>query len=263
MKFVIALALLGFSAFVQAQRDDREIRQPTTTPVPILRQVNKVNDDGSYTYGYENADGSYKIETKNTQGQVQGKYGYYDNEGTLREVEYGASREGYQPTGTDINAPVAAPARNDPNAPTDGSYDRNLYEFPYAYNNQVAQQSDQQDIAAPAPARRLKSGRRQNAAGRQLNLNNFPQQQQQQYQQPQQQYQQQQYQQPAPVQQQYQQQYQQPAPAQQQQYQPQAQPQYYQQQAQPSAFNQATHFQGHPARNIDLNTGSYSVNYSG
>ncbi|TDG38296.1 hypothetical protein AWZ03_015282, partial [Drosophila navojoa] len=34
------------------------------TPVPILKQINKHNEDGSYTYGYEGADGSFKIETK-------------------------------------------------------------------------------------------------------------------------------------------------------------------------------------------------------
>ena len=26
---------------------------PSTTPVPILRYLNRQNDDGSYTYGYE------------------------------------------------------------------------------------------------------------------------------------------------------------------------------------------------------------------
>ena len=36
----------------------------TTTPVPILRFVDRHNDDGSYTYGYEGGDGSYKIETR-------------------------------------------------------------------------------------------------------------------------------------------------------------------------------------------------------
>ncbi len=36
----------------------------TTTPVPILRFVDRQNADGSYTYGYESGDGSYKIETR-------------------------------------------------------------------------------------------------------------------------------------------------------------------------------------------------------
>jgi hypothetical protein len=32
--------------------------------VPILRFVDRQNADGSYTYGYESGDGSYKIETR-------------------------------------------------------------------------------------------------------------------------------------------------------------------------------------------------------
>lgn len=47
-----------------------------TTPVPILKQINRHNEDGSYSYGYEAADGSFKIETKSANGEVKGKYGY-------------------------------------------------------------------------------------------------------------------------------------------------------------------------------------------
>ena len=36
----------------------------TTTPVPILRSLDQQNPDGSYTYGYEGADGTSKIETR-------------------------------------------------------------------------------------------------------------------------------------------------------------------------------------------------------
>ena len=35
-----------------------------TPPVPILRSLDQQNPDGSYTYGYEGADGTYKIETR-------------------------------------------------------------------------------------------------------------------------------------------------------------------------------------------------------
>jgi len=76
--------------------DDNEI----TTPVPILRHVNTVNPDGSYSYGYESGDGSYKIETKYATGEVKGKYGYYDPTGMLREVEYG-----HTPTAPDPDYP--------------------------------------------------------------------------------------------------------------------------------------------------------------
>ena len=65
------------------------------------------NDDGSYTYGYEGADGSFKIETKLVTGEVMGKYGYVDDSGKVRVVEYGANRYGFQPAGEGIT--VAPP----------------------------------------------------------------------------------------------------------------------------------------------------------
>lgn len=47
-------------------------------PVQTLRNYNKVNDDGSFTFGYEAADGSFKEETRGTDCVVRGKYGYVD-----------------------------------------------------------------------------------------------------------------------------------------------------------------------------------------
>lgn len=78
---------------------------PAGQVVPILKQVNRQNEDGSYSYGYENADGTYKIETKYPTGEVFGKYGYVDETGKLRTVEYGASARGFEPSGTDITVP--------------------------------------------------------------------------------------------------------------------------------------------------------------
>lgn len=74
--------------------------------MPILKQINRQNEDGSYSFGYEAADRSFKIETKYPNGEVYGKYGYVDDTGKVREVEYGASRRGFEPQGTltQINA---------------------------------------------------------------------------------------------------------------------------------------------------------------
>merc|ERR1739844_210094 len=78
------------------QNDIRE--RTTTTQVPILRQFENQNPDGSYSYGFESADGTYKIETRYKTGEVKGKYAYYDPTGRLREVEYGAAPErGFEP----------------------------------------------------------------------------------------------------------------------------------------------------------------------
>jgi len=60
---------------------------------PILKYINEQNDDGSYTYGFESADGTYKIETRLPSGEVAGKYGYLDSLGVLKEVTYGAGNE--------------------------------------------------------------------------------------------------------------------------------------------------------------------------
>lgn len=62
-----------------------ENKQP---PVQTLRNYNKLNDDGSFTFGYEAADGSFKEETRGTDCVVRGKYGYVDPDGNKREFTY-------------------------------------------------------------------------------------------------------------------------------------------------------------------------------
>lgn len=73
----------------------------------ILKQINRHNEDGSYTYGFEGGDGSFKIETKQANGEVKGKYGFVDDTGKVRVVEYGANQYGFQPAGEGIT--VAPP----------------------------------------------------------------------------------------------------------------------------------------------------------
>lgn len=92
------MAVCGLASLSQAQ-------QKIPDPVPILKQISKQNDDGSYSFGYEAGDGSFKIETKYPDGSVQGKYGYVDDSGKLREVEYGASsKRGFEPQGGSIES---------------------------------------------------------------------------------------------------------------------------------------------------------------
>lgn len=89
---------------------NREKQEETTTPIPILRYVDTQNPDGSYTYGYESGDGTYKIETRYPTGEVKGKYGYIDPTGLFREVEYGAEPEkGFTSSGSGLE--FVAPAR--------------------------------------------------------------------------------------------------------------------------------------------------------
>lgn len=55
----------------------------------IIKQIRKVNADGTYTIGFEADDGTFKIETRDLQGNVkQGTYGYVDEHGEVKRVLY-------------------------------------------------------------------------------------------------------------------------------------------------------------------------------
>lgn len=55
----------------------------------IIKQIRKVNADGTYTIGFEADDGTFKIETRDLQGNVkQGTYGYVDANGEVKRVLY-------------------------------------------------------------------------------------------------------------------------------------------------------------------------------
>merc|ERR1712039_62536 len=107
-KILSVLLVAGsFPAWTSAQFSSTS----STTPVPILRYVDTQNIDGSYTYGYEAADGTYKLETRYTDGRVKGKYGYIDPDGNLREASYGAEAgRGFEPqiAGLELPPPVVA-----------------------------------------------------------------------------------------------------------------------------------------------------------
>jgi len=206
-----------------------------TTPVPILKQINRHNEDGSYSYGYEAADGSYKIETKHPTGDVVGKYGYVDDTGSVREVEYGASKRGFEPAGTGIN--VAPPTLNN-NYNQGNSLGSDYDDGQYREDPSIYYKSSSFNSAPNRPS--YQNSYQSRPSNNQQSYNSQPSYQERYNPPPQQQYN-------PPPQQQYnypQQQYSQP----QQPYYPKIDP------------NQ---FRGHPATNFDVYSGSYSVNYSG
>ena len=59
----------------------------TVNNVPIVQQVRQSNEDGSYAFGYESGDGSFRTETRDLDGFVTGRYGYIDSNG--QQVEFG------------------------------------------------------------------------------------------------------------------------------------------------------------------------------
>ena len=124
LQFILAVVM---AVYVSGQ-DSAEVE--TTTPVvAILKQINDVNDDGSYTFGYEAADGTFKVETRDVDGNVKGKYGYLDEFGVLKTVEYNAGKtEGFTAQGDHLPEPVAplpvAPVAPVPAAPAPQSFNR-------------------------------------------------------------------------------------------------------------------------------------------
>ncbi|XP_045468042.1 uncharacterized protein LOC123676278 [Harmonia axyridis] len=57
----------------------------------IIKQIKKVNNDGSYTVGYEADDGSFKIESRDVLGNIKGTYGYIDDTGKIKRVSYSST----------------------------------------------------------------------------------------------------------------------------------------------------------------------------
>jgi len=90
----------------------------TATPVEIVKQVNEINEDGSYTVGYEASDGTFKLETRDIDGNVEGKYGFIDDNGVIKIVEYSSNNStGFSTSLTgpvDSSAPPTLPALADP-----------------------------------------------------------------------------------------------------------------------------------------------------
>ncbi|XP_049279379.1 uncharacterized protein LOC125761865 [Anopheles funestus] len=73
---------------------EAETKDPTQR-FEIIKQIRKVNQDGSYTVGYEAEDGTFKIESRDVLGNIKGTYGYIDANGDIKRVSYGG-----QPTQT-------------------------------------------------------------------------------------------------------------------------------------------------------------------
>lgn len=68
--------------------DKAETKDPTKKQLDIIKQIRKINKDGSYTVGYEAGDGTFKIESRDVLGNVKGTYGYVDSTGEIKRVSY-------------------------------------------------------------------------------------------------------------------------------------------------------------------------------
>merc|ERR1739847_158579 len=57
----------------------------------IIKYINEINEDGSYTVGFEAADGTFKMETRDVEGNVEGTYGFLNEHGEIEVVEYSSN----------------------------------------------------------------------------------------------------------------------------------------------------------------------------
>ena len=76
----------------EAGRGEEPRRRPNgperEEPVATLERYSHKNDDGSFTFGYVGADGSFREETRGADCITRGKYGYIDPDGVKREYTY-------------------------------------------------------------------------------------------------------------------------------------------------------------------------------
>lgn len=104
---------------------------PKEPPVQTIRNYSNVNDDGSFTFGYEAADGSFKEETRGTDCVVRGKYGYVDPDGNKREFTY-VSGNPCDPNNPDGEEEQAPEEETEENLPQNQNYPKRIVQRPVA-----------------------------------------------------------------------------------------------------------------------------------
>ena len=185
-------------------------------------------------------------------GEVKGKYGYYDDQGVFREVEYGATPTGgFEPKGNGLEIPDTPRAAQAPVQEQVAAPEVNGRRVSVVRRKKPVDNSNDRRVQLPDARRRQKLTSSSEPINRNLPIRPRPTAQPQQFrnfqaQQPAQRSQ--------PVQ---------PVQAVRPVARPTQQPAF---QPQPVAFTQnvdPNRFNGHPAQNIDLDTGSYTIFYSG
>lgn len=93
---------------------DKAETKDATKKLEIIKQIRRVNNDGSYTVGYEAVDGTFKIESRDVLGNVKGTYGYVDENGEIKRVSYTANNttSGLKSTPQPVEQIVQIPRQN-------------------------------------------------------------------------------------------------------------------------------------------------------
>lgn len=90
MLWIILLFICDYVSSESAEKTAKEdlTEAEAKDGLEIIKTIKKINDDGSYTIGYEADDGSFKIESRDVLGNVKGTYGYLDEDGEIKRVSY-------------------------------------------------------------------------------------------------------------------------------------------------------------------------------
>uniref|UniRef100_A0A6P7F1V2 Uncharacterized protein LOC114324288 n=1 Tax=Diabrotica virgifera virgifera TaxID=50390 RepID=A0A6P7F1V2_DIAVI len=72
----------------KTDKEKEELSAEETKKLEIIKRIKKINEDGSYTIGYEADDGSFKIESRDVLGHIKGTYGFVDQDGQIKRVTY-------------------------------------------------------------------------------------------------------------------------------------------------------------------------------
>jgi hypothetical protein len=95
---LVVCAVLWSSPCSAESKKEADADKETLTASPsssprVIKQINKVNEDNSYTVGYESEDGSFKIESRDSEGHIKGMFAYLDSSGTLKRFAYSTRPE--------------------------------------------------------------------------------------------------------------------------------------------------------------------------
>ncbi|KAF9798809.1 hypothetical protein SFRURICE_020373 [Spodoptera frugiperda] len=118
MKSFVVLSLLVAAACAAPQYNQYQQQQYQGQEIPIIKQTQEVNFDGSYQYSYETGNGIAAQEqgylknagVKDAEAQVaQGSFTYTSPEGIPISVSYIADENGFQPQGAHLPTPPPIP----------------------------------------------------------------------------------------------------------------------------------------------------------
>ncbi|XP_075971008.1 uncharacterized protein LOC142973255 [Anticarsia gemmatalis] len=120
--FAVGAALADVSSFQPFQQQvlyqQQQQPQYTTEPIPIIRQEQVLNPDGSYKWSYETGNGISAEEQGYVKNQgipeqeaqtAQGQYQYTAPDGQVIQLQYLADENGFQPQGAHLPTPPPIP----------------------------------------------------------------------------------------------------------------------------------------------------------